>query len=87
MSMPLHLVNDPHFDESEEDYDETEVVVRFSLETNKIRSRVEIAIPTGYERGEWVDMSDQEKDKAMLEVFLERAIFSLGAWDWNEVSD
>lgn len=74
-------------DEPDDDYDETEVRIRFHLSTNKIRSAVDTVIDTGYEQGEWDEMDDFQKDRAMLEVFLERAMPSLGGWDWEEVGD
>ena len=83
--MSYQSLDDDAFD-ADLDGDRTPVMVTFSLSTNKIRSTCTTTIDTGFERADWEEMSDYDKDVAMQEAFLDQAMHRLGGWDWEEVS-
>lgn len=59
------------------------MLIKFTLETNKVGSKVETHIVVDDE--EWGELSDTERRDYAREMFWDIALFRLGDWNWEVV--
>lgn len=58
------------------------MILRFSLQTNKVGSRCEVDVAVDDE--EWTEMSEQDRGEYAKEMFWDNVMPLLGEWDWQE---
>jgi len=56
--------------------------IKFTLYTNRVGS--EYSITKDIPDDEWFEMTPEEHEGFVTELFMDNVMFQIGGWDWSE---